>query len=226
MNYRFALAALALSTTASIAVAQEWHRVSINRSPEVVGNGNLVTQQRAIGDFHALSLKGAGDLVVQVGPRASLSVTADSNLLPLLVQRQRGDELTLEARQSYRSRHTPRYVLTVPDLRSLGISGSGDARVDGVRSERFSLAIGGSGNIVARGRTKQLTLAIGGSGDIDTRALASNAVSVTIGGSGNARVATNGPLSGTIAGSGSIRYVGRPSAIAVSRFGSGSVAPL
>lgn len=227
MTSRLALVGLSLSVlTAAPLAAQEWHRVNIDRTPAIVGNGQLVTQQRPVGDFRAVSLRGAGDLVVQVGPRASLRVTADSNILPLLVQRQRGDELILETRQSYRSRNKPRYVLTVPSLHSVGIAGSGDARVEGVASERFSMAIGGSGHIVARGRTGRLALTIGGSGSIDARALPASSATVTIGGSGTAQVATNGPLSGTIAGSGSIRYLGRPSSIAVSRVGSGTVVPI
>jgi hypothetical protein len=227
MTNRLAFVAVSLSIVLAAPLgAQEWHRVNVDRTPAVVGNGQLVTQQRVVGDFKAVSLRGAGDMVVEIGPRPSLRVTADSNILPLLVQRQRGDELILETKQSYRMRTTPHYVLTVPSLHSLAISGSGDARVEGVSSKRFSVAIGGSGRVVARGRTDQLALTIGGSGDIDARALRAASASVTIGGSGTAAVATNGPLSGTIAGSGSIRYLGRPSSIAVSRVGSGTVAPI
>jgi hypothetical protein len=224
MTNRLAFVGLSLSVAvAAPLAAQEWHRVNIDRTPVVVGNGQIVTQQRAVGDFRAVSLRGAGDLTVEIGPRASLRVSADSNILPLLVQRERGDELILETKQSYRSRTKPRYVLTVPSLDSIGIGGSGDARVGGVSSDRFSIAIGGSGHIVARGRTGRLMAAIGGSGDIDARALQASSASVTIGGSGTAQVATNGPLSGSIAGSGSIRYLGRPSSISVSRVGSGTV---
>jgi hypothetical protein len=227
MTSRLALVAVSLFVLAAAPLAaQEWHRVNIDRTPAIVGNGHLVTQQRGVGDFRAVSLRGAGDLVIQVGPRASLRVTADSNILPILVQRQRGEELILETRQSYRSRTKPRYVLTVPSLHSVGIAGSGDARVEGVASERFSVAIGGSGRVVARGRTGRLALTIGGSGDIDARALPASSANVTIGGSGTAQLATNGPLSGTIAGSGSIRYLGRPSSIAVSKVGSGTVVPI
>jgi hypothetical protein len=220
-----AIAACALAAASPLA-AQGWSSVTINRTPTVTGNGQVVTQQRAVGDFRSVSLQGAGDLVVRVGPRPSLSVTADSNILPLLVERRRGDQLILETRQSYRSRHRPRFVLTVPALDALGIAGSGDARVDGIASRKMELAIGGSGRIVARGRTDQLTLTIGGSGDIDARGLSARAVAVTIGGSGNAQVATNGPLTGAIAGSGSVRYLGRPSQVAVTRVGSGRVEPL
>lgn len=222
---RIVLFVAALAAAAPLA-AQGWNSVTINRTPVVTGNGQVVTEQRAIGDFRGVSLKGSGDLVVRVGPRPSLSVTADSNILPVLVQRRRGDELILEARQSYRSRSRPRYVLTVPALDSLGIAGSGNARVDGIAARRMALAIGGAGRIVARGRADRLLVTIGGSGDVDARGLRAGEVSVTIGGSGNAQVATNGPLKGAIAGSGSIRYLGRPSEVAVSRVGSGTVAPL
>jgi len=222
----YAAISLVAIAAASPLTAQEWNRVNVDRTPEVIGNGHVVTQQRAVADFRSVNLHGAGDLIVRVGPRPSLSVTADSNILPLLGQRQRGDQLTLEPLRSYRSRTRPRFVLTVPNLHSLGTAGSGDARVVGVSSDHFALAVGGSGRIVASGRTGRLALTIGGSGDIDTRALRASSVAVTIGGSGNARIATEGALSGIIAGSGTVRYLGRPSAIAVTRVGSGTVAPL
>ena len=219
------LAVAALAAAAPLA-AQGWSSVTINRTPTVTGNGQIVTQQRGVGNVRSVSLQGAGELIVRVGPRPSLSVTADSNILPLLVERQRGDQLILETRQSYRMRGRPRFVLTVPSLDALAIAGSGDARVDGVAAARMALSIGGSGRIVARGRADRLTLTIGGSGDIDARGLRARAVAVTIGGSGNAQVATNGPLTGAIAGSGSVRYLGRPSEVAVTRVGSGRVEPI
>jgi hypothetical protein len=222
----FVLIAAALAAAAAPLGAQGWSNVTINRTPMVTGNGQIVTQQRAVGNFRSVSLQGAGELIVRVGPRPSLSVTADSNILPVFVQRQRGDQLILETRQSYRSRHRPKFVLTVPALDGLAIAGSGNAQVDGVASRNMALAIGGSGRIVARGRADQLTLTIGGSGDIDARGLRAREVAVTIGGSGNAEVATNGPITGAIAGSGSVRYLGRPSQVAVSRVGSGRVEPL
>ena len=220
-----AIAAAAL-VAASPLGAQGWSNVMIDRTPVVAGNGQIVTQQRVVGNFRSVSLQGAGDLVVRVGPRPSLSVTADSNILPLLVQRQHGDQLILGTRQSYRMRGRPRFVLTVPALDALAIAGSGGARVEGVAAARMALTIGGSGRIVAHGRADRLTLTIGGSGDIDARGLRARAVEVTIGGSGNAQVATNGPLTGAIAGSGSVRYLGRPSEVAVTRVGSGRVEPI
>jgi len=220
-----AISLVAIAVDSPLA-AQEWNRVNVDRTPEVIGNGHVVTQQRAVADFRSVNMHGEGDMIVRVGARPSLTVTADSNILPLLGQRQRGDQLTLEPLRSYRSRTRPRFVLTVRDLRSVGIGGSGNARVEGVSSDHLALAVGGSGKIVASGRTGRVALTIGGSGEIDTRALRASSVAVTIGGSGSARVATEGALSGTIAGSGSIRYLGRPSAIAVTRIGSGTVAPL
>lgn len=227
MSMRYTLAAAcSLAILSSAAVAQGWTSVNVDNKPTVTGNGQIVTQQRPVGDFRAISSTGSGDVVVRIGPRPSLSVTAESNILPLLVTEVRGDRLELKSRGSYRTRHSPRYTITVPDLRALEIVGSGDGRIEGLANREFRASISGSGNIVASGRTGSLSLNIAGSGDADTRALQAGRVAVSIAGSGDARVRTNGPLTGSIAGSGNIRYAGRPTVVQVTRAGSGTIRPL
>lgn len=227
MSKRLALiAACSLAALSSVAVAQGWSSVNVNNTPTVVGNGQVVTQQRPVSDFRKIASHGSGDVIVQVGPRASLTVTADSNILPLLGTDVRKGELILRARHSYRTRHTPRYTITVPDLQALSIAGSGNGRVTGVSNRGFDLSIAGSGDVAASGQTGALGVNIAGSGDADLRALRASQVAVNIAGSGDVRVATNGPISGAIAGSGDIRYAGRPSSVQVSRIGSGRVSPL
>lgn len=217
-----AVAALTLTPSASFADTSVRH----GNSPQVVGNGQIVTESRAVGNFTQIEARGASDVVVRVGPAPSLAITADSNIIPQLTSEIRGNKLVLESRGSYRTRNTPRIVVTVPSLESAALSGSGNVTVDGIGGSSVALAVYGSGNMAATGRAGELAVAINGSGNADARGVAAGSATVAISGSGNATVATSGPLSGAISGSGNIRHVGQPSAVSVVRNGSGAVVPL
>lgn len=208
------------------AIAQGWSTVMVDGQRPVTGNGQVVTQQRAIGDFRHLEARGASDVIVRVGPAPSMTITADSNIIGLIGSRIDRTKLVLDARGSYRTRNTPRIVITVPALEAAALSGSGNVRVEGMNTRVAALAVNGSGNLVASGRANSLNVAINGSGNADARAFPAASTQVAISGSGNATIATSGPLSGAISGSGNIRYLGRPSTISVVRNGSGSVVPI
>ena len=216
-----AVAALTFTPSAGFADTS----VRNGNSPQVVGNGQIVTQSRTIGNFTQIEARGASDVVVRVGAAPSLAITADSNIISQLTSEIRGNRLVLESRGSYRTRHTPRIVVTVPSLDAAALSGSGNMRVEGIGGSSVALAVNGSGNLTASGRAGDLAVAINGSGNADARSVAASSASVAISGSGNATVATNGKLSGAISGSGNIRHVGQPSSISVVRNGSGTVVP-
>ena len=216
-----AVAALTFTPSAGFADTS----VRNGNSPQVVGNGQIVTQSRTVGNFTEIEARGASDVVVRVGPAPSLAITADSNIIPQLTSDIRGKKLVLESRGSYRTRNTPRIVVTVPSLDAATLSGSGNVTVDGISGSSVALAVHGSGNLAATGRAGDLAVAINGSGNADARGVAAGSATVAISGSGNATIATSGPLSGAISGSGNIRHVGQPSTVSVVRNGSGTVVP-
>jgi hypothetical protein len=131
--------------------------------------------------------------------------------------------LVLDSRGSFRTRNSPRIVLTVPDLNNVTIRGSGDVRLVGVDNAALSLVIRGSGDIVAQGRTGDLSVRILGSGETDVRALRSAAADVRVQGSGDIHVATNGALDASVSGSGTIYYAGNPRPLNVRRSGTGEI---
>ena len=218
-----AAATLAFSPTSSFAQGSASERVG--NTPQIVGNGQVVNQSRTVGNFTAIQSKGASNVVVRVGPAPSVTVTGDSNIIPLISTEIRGKKLVIDSRGSYRTRSAPRITVTVPNLEAAGLSGSGNMRVEGIGGSSVALAVDGSGNLTATGRAGTLALAVNGSGNADARGVPAGNASVAINGSGNATVATGGTLSGAISGSGNIRYVGRPSNISVVRNGSGDVVP-
>ncbi len=215
--------ALLIVPTAGVAAHDGWHNVQRNDERQIEGSGRLATENRPIGNFRGIELNGIGNVEVRAGARPSLQITADDNLLPYFTTRVEGDTLVLDSRGSFRTRNSPRMIVTVPNVESVVTRGSGDVRLSGVNNAALSLVTRGSGDITAQGRTGDLYVRIQGSGKTDTRQLHSAHADVKVSGSGDIHVVTNGPLDAQVSGSGTIYYAGNPRPLNMRRSGTGDI---
>jgi hypothetical protein len=214
---------LALPGTLATAADGGWQSVQRDGQRMVTGSGRIVTQQRAVGNFSRVELRGSTDIEVRLGAAPSLAVRADDNILQQITSRVENGTLILDTRGSFRTRTSPRAFVTVPNLDSLASRGSGNADIAGIANRRIELQLQGSGNIKAIGRTEEIRVALRGSGNIDTRQLSAGVADVSLTGSGNVYVVTNGVLNGRAVGSGNIYVEGQPSVRNVKESGSGKV---
>jgi hypothetical protein len=214
-----------LALPASLATAADygWQTVQRNGQPMVTGSGRIVTQQRAVGNFSRIELRGSTDIEVRLGAAPSLSVRADDNIVQMITTRVESGTLIVDTRGSFRTRSSPRAFVTAPNIDYLASRGSGNADIAGVANRRIELQLQGSGNITAVGRTEEIKVALRGSGNIDTRALSAGVADVALTGSGNVYVVTNGALTGRLAGSGNIYVDGQPGVRNVKEAGSGNL---
>ncbi len=115
------------------------------------------------------------------------------------------------------------------DALAAGISGSGDISLEGCAIESADLSITGSGDITLRGAAAgqpagTLRLQISGSGNADLRGCAFPSAEIRITGSGSGTLTLgSGDLTGSISGSGEVRYRGSPARVNVRTSGSGRV---
>lgn len=214
---------LALPASLATAADSGWQSVQRNGQPMVTGSGRVVTQQRAVGNFSRIELRGSTDIEVRLGAAPSLAVRADDNIVQMITTRVEGGTLVVDTRGSYRTRNSPRAFVTVPNIDYLGSRGSGNADIAGVANRRIELQLQGSGNIKALGRTEEVKVALRGSGNIDARQLTAGIADVQLTGSGNVYVVTNGVLNGRAVGSGNIYVEGQPGVRNVKESGSGNV---
>ncbi len=201
-------------------------------SEEVTGSGQLVTQERSVGSFSSIDLRGRGTLDVVQGAQNSLVVEAEESLLPYIVTRVVGGELIIENKDGFNLGPTLpiRYHITVKDLHAFTLSGSGDTdlgalqtsdltlringsgsiHVDELQAKTLTAKINGSGDIEVAGKVDQLDMNINGSGTIGAAALSARQVELDIPGSGEATLWAIDDLDVAISGSGSVSYYGSP----------------
>ncbi|MDN3921396.1 head GIN domain-containing protein [Roseateles violae] len=243
---------LIIATAALLAGAGSAQAWSWNASGERInGSGEAGSEVREVGVFDGISTSGGFKVLIRQGASNRLELKADNNLLAYfetkVVEGSKGRVLEVSPKRGYNlhTTITPQLVLDMPQLRSISIAGSGDIKVEAMKtpaveasisgsgniifdkleSERLGLKVSGSGDVVAAGRTQQLSVSVAGSGDVKARALEADEVKVSIAGSGDAKVTAVKKLNVSIAGSGDVSYAGSPE-ISMSVAGSGKVKKL
>lgn len=250
MLNRRVFAITALSLAAATSSAQAWS-LNFGNGERVAGSGELATETRDLGSFDAIALTGGFKVLVRQGPAARFELKADKNLLPYIEARivdgSKGRTLELGPKKGFNlaPTATPQITLDMTQLRAISISGSGEVRVEAMKtpsveasiagsgdikfldlnSDHLGLKVSGSGDILAAGRTGSLVISVAGSGDVKARGLEANEVKVSIAGSGDAQVQAVKTLKVSIAGSGDVAYLGSPE-ISTSVAGSGKVRKL
>ncbi len=211
----------------------------------VHGSGTARTESRALSAFSRVAPSGSFTVDIVAGDKPSAEVTADDNIVPLVITEVKGGVLAVHLKRNTSVRtKTPIVVkITVPSLEGVSASGSGDTAVTGVPGKDVALLLSGSGKLAWKGAAdavslkssgsgaatlsgtaKKLEVRVSGSGDVDAGGLAVDDGAVSISGSGAVQVNAKATLDARIAGSGRVRYTGAPT-VTKKITGSGTVAP-
>src|SRR5262249_25987996 len=104
----------------------------------------------------------------------------------------------------------PVYRITVADLRSLELNGSGEADAGKLDSNPLSVAGAAAGAAKLAGQADELTIVVSGSGACNAGALAAKRATVSVSGAGDVTVNASEALDAKVSGSGSVHYLGSP----------------
>ena len=229
----FLLALIALMLTMSGCVSER-----------VVGNHDLITEDRTSETFKKVVASGSCSVYVIPSDETRVEVKGESNILPYLNTWSDGTTITIRFDDmiSIKEHYPVEVYLYTPELNTIRLSGSGNVESGSFFSENVDLNISGSGGITADFDTENLDATISGSGNIYLSGFASN-TDLRISGSGNIDAAdleqrncfsgitgsgsvitqVTHSLNADITGSGSVFYLGNPQ-ITSHISGSGKVA--
>ncbi len=213
-------------------MATGFGRILRNAFGHVVGSGNVVSEQRDVGDFDEITLSGVGRLHITQTGSESLTIEAEDNILPLLTSEVHGRRLVLgtEPGSHFSPKKPIRFTLTVKDLSAvrlsgagnivipalgtpslqLEISGAGNMTVTGLAADSLEVTLSGAGSLTCAGEARDQETRISGAGSYHGEDLASMTARVVISGTGSAHVRVSEQLDARISGVGSIVYSGSP----------------
>ena len=234
---------LILGFCATLSLSAQWG------GEQVKGNGNIVTEERSVGEYDAVSLAGSFDVELIDGREGNLTLKGDENLLEYLITEVKDGKLVIKVKKGYylksSSWKSGSIQITVPveEISAVSMSGSGDiigkktlradsfeASMSGSGDIELDLdatdvkaSISGSGDMVLSGSASSLDVRISGSGDIKAYDLVADDVEVLVSGSADAEVTANKSLRARVSGSGDIHYKGNPEKVDSKTSGSGDV---
>jgi len=196
----------------------------------IEGSGNIVTEKRQTGDFKGVSVGGAFEVEIKIGPVTSVEVEADDNLIKLIETRVSGNTLRIENKNKFsiNNGHFKVYI-TAPEITDIKSSGAANVKALDVlkSSEKISLDASGAGVIKAAvdapqieteasgagdieltGRTREYTAKATGSGNIKSSKLLSENTEAEASGAGSVHVHSSVNLKANASGAGSVYFRG------------------
>ncbi|MCB0638253.1 MAG: DUF2807 domain-containing protein [Lewinella sp.] len=208
----------------------------------VNGAGPIVSEVITLPSFDAIIVDMAADVFLTQGDEQSVTIEAKANIIDEIERRVSGGVWRIDTDRCVRDADQVTIYITVPDLRMVKISGSGDVvgentfevgdmelnisgsgDIDlGLIADDVDAKISGSGNIMLDGQADELHINISGSGEVRAFDLPVRESSVIISGSGDAEVTVEESLTIRISGSGDVFYRGNPT-LDISVSGSGDV---
>jgi len=152
------------------------------------GNGIMRTEERTTSSFTAVANETSFHVVYQKGETVSVTVEAESNILPYIETSVRGGALEIcKTRGTLCLRTTiqPVIIVTAPNIEELVNSGSGDIVSDDLAGEEVKVINSGSGDISAGDIYCNIASIVNsGSGEIETGYLETTSLRITLSGSG------------------------------------------
>lgn len=139
----------------------------------IIGNGKIASETRELPAFSSISVSGSGTLRVHRGPQ-KVVVACDSNILPYISTTVVNGELVIGIKPLAGIINATKYEydVTLPELRGLRQSGSGESYVDKFSGDGFSGSISGSGGIKAELDYSKVELKVSGSAGFDATVVA------------------------------------------------------
>lgn len=190
---------------------------------QIEGSAVPVEQTRDVPPFTAIELSGEGEVVVHVGGRQSVLVTADDNLVGRVGTTVRRDTLVVSTRGSIEPVVPVTVEVTVPELAAATLSGVGAIDLDGVRATRLRLRLTGVGLVDATGTVERLEASLSGVGEATLGSLVAQDVVATLSGDGRLAVHATRSLEGHLRGAGVIVFAGDPETVTRDISGTGAI---
>jgi hypothetical protein len=181
-------------------------------------------QTRPLAAFSEVSVKGAVNMVVEVGKAQSVQLSGDDKYLNRVETKVVDGKLLITfPKNTNNVSSDSKILITVPALRAFHVEGAGSAELNNISGDIIDIGFQGAGRLVAKGKVKHLKLYAQGVGDVDTKDLLAQRADVSFEGIGAVKVYASERLDATVQGMGSLNYYGNPKTINKSVEGIGSV---
>ena len=201
------------------------------------GNQSDVKESRDLSGFTKVSFGVSGNLYINIGSEFKVVLEGDKRTLESVITEVSGGKLVIKNENwrmsNWRMNEKVTVYVTMPELTSLGVSGSGKAEIkDAVKTGDLHLSVSGSGKLYAsdisvsnldcsisgsgditlgsNGNCSKADISISGSGNYIGESFKIGTAEIHISGSGNCTCNVTESLKASVSGSGNVTYEGNP----------------
>lgn len=178
----------------------------------LTGSGKMTTEQRTVENFDTLEINSYGRLIIKQADKESLKIEGEENILSNLITEVENHKLVIKFKNRLNIIPTKEliYYLTVKDLTSLVSNGAVSINGEDLSLNNLSIKLNGAEKITISGTVEKQVIEINGAGYYDAKNFSSKDCTVILNGAGGAAVKVSDKLDASIAGAGSIQYIGNP----------------
>ena len=158
---------------------------------KVPGRGRVVSEIYKVKDFTGVNLATFGNLHIETGDRESLRIVAQENLQRYFEVDVSGKMLKINTRRrvSLRPSKPVDFYLTVKNLDTIHVSGSGDVFAPNLEADEFSVKVSGSGDVeIGTVEADEIVVKVSGSGNVDLAGAEAEKQRVFVSGSGEVQI--------------------------------------
>jgi hypothetical protein len=177
-----------------------------------VAHAGPVTEARSPGNFHAVELRGALDIDLQIGNATRVEVSAESDIIKQVTTTIKDGKLIIQTPDKMRDGHV-HVSITAPSIDALSLSGAGHLHATGVAASNLALSISGAGDLEVTGSADTVAVDMSGAGEVRTKDLNAKSVTIDVNGTGNAIVTATSSLTASLSGVGNVEVYGHPKAV-------------
>jgi hypothetical protein len=211
----------------------------------IKGDGNVISQVRAISDFSSIDVSSAIDVYITQDAAFSVKVETDNNLQEYIEVYKEGGVLHIRQRSNTNldpSRDTKVYVsapmyqrleasgacsiigsnmISSTGTVDIDLTGASNASLD-IKAPKVSAGLNGASKITLKGETKDLLIDGHGASHVNCFDLSSENAAVDVSGASSAEVFASVKLDAEASGASHVRYKGNP-VVSKNESGAGSV---
>lgn len=189
----------------------------------ISGSGNVLTEQRNVGEFKSVDVSGAFKVEITAQKDFSVEVEADDNILPLVKTEVADGVLKIEREGNSWKSGTVTIRISAPNIENLEVSGASKVSMTDLNNDFLNLDVSGASKINLGGKTNRLKMDLSGASKIDAENLTAENVSVKASGASKINVFASDELNADLSGATKLNYSGDPQNVVEKTSGASSI---
>ena len=194
---------------------------------QVVGSGNVQTQQKNISDFTSITVGSGFTVQITQSTSYAVSVTSDNNILSHIQVFKTGTTLTitLQPMIGYQTT-TLKATISMPTLNELQLSGGTTVSATGFSStNNFSTDLSGGSRLTMTGNANNLEATCSGGSTINLSDFRVDNAQIVLSGGSHGTAYVTGRLDATLSGGSGLSYSGNPTLGNINSSGGSTISP-